>query len=247
MVVEMAIKPQDKAVLIMKSGGICGMCSRPLISEGVESDKPIGEMAHIEGDKKGSARFNANMLDDERNSYKNLFYLCPSCHTTIDKDEMTYTTTWLHAKKESHEAEVEARLKEFTLDMSFFELEHTLRHLAKEEYAAPEETLAVIPPKDKINKNNLSSKVESLLQVGLLQSTQIENFLNVNADMDYSTKIRIYFVGAYVELKESGMSGDELFYSLWNNINRNNSEAKYLAAALSTVAYYFYLCEVFER
>jgi len=243
----MAIKPQDKAILIMKSGGICGICSRPLISEGKETDKPIGETAHIEGDNKGSARYNSEMSDAERNSYRNLFYLCPTCHTMIDKDEVTYTTSWLLAKKESHESEVEGRLKQFTLDMSYFELETTLRHLVKEDYDIPEESLVVIPPKDKINKNNLSGKVESLLQVGLLQSAQIENFLNENADMDYATRIRSYFVGAYVELKESGLQADELFYALWNKINRTNSEAKYLAAALSVLAYYFYLCEVFER
>lgn len=195
----------------MKSGGICGICNRGLISEGVETDKPIGEMAHIEGDKEGSARYNKDMAEQERNSYRNLFYLCPSCHTTIDKDETTYTTNWLTAKKESHESEVESRLKEFALELSFFELEHTLRHLVKEDYDIPEESLTVIPPKDKIEKNNLSSKVEGLLQVGLLQSSQIENFLNVNADMDYATKIRSYFVSCYIDLKESGITSDELF------------------------------------
>ena len=223
------------------------MCNRTLISEGIEADKPIGEMAHIEGDKDGSARHNPDLSDDERNSYRNLFYLCPSCHTSIDKDESTYTTAWLLEKKESHENEVSARLKEFTLDMSFFELEHTLRHLAKESLSAPSENLDAIPPSDKIKKNNLSIKAESMLRVGLLQTSQIENFLNINAEMDYAAKIRNYFVNTYIDLKKLGLSGDELFYELWSKINRNNSEAKYLAAALSTVAYYFYLCEVFER
>ena len=243
----MAIKSQDKDILVMKSGGICGMCSKPLISEGTVTDKPIGEMAHIEGDNKGSARYNPEMLEADRNSYKNLFYLCPTCHTKIDKDEVTYTTAWLHAKKDSHESEVEGRLKEFTLEMSYFELEHTLRHLVDEDNVNTVENLVVIAPKDKINKNNLGVKVESLLQVGLLQTSQIENFLNENAKMDYATRVRSYFVSTYTELRESGLKADELFYALWSRVNRNNSEAKYLAAALSVLAYYFYLCEVFEK
>lgn len=243
----MAIKSQDKTILIIKSGGLCGICNQALISSGVESDKPIGEIAHIKGDKLGSARHDADMSDDDRNSYNNLFYLCPSCHTKIDKDESTYTSDWLYAKKESHEQEVDRRLKELTLDMSYFELEHTLRHLAKQDYDVPEESLKIIPPKDKIKKNNLSEKVEGLLQVGLLQSSQIEDFLNKNAEMDYASKIRNYFVSTYLELKSTGLEADELFYALWNKVNRTNSEAKYLASALSVLAYYFYLCEVFEK
>lgn len=234
-------------MLIMKSGSLCGMCRTALVSKGIESDKPVAEMAHIQGDKEGSARYNADMSDEDRNSYKNLFLLCPTCHTKIDKDEQTYTTEWLYAKKEAHEAEVEKQLKQLTLEVSYFELQHTLQYLVTLDYTAPPETLDVIPPKDKIQKNGLSPAVEGYLQVGLLQNSQIEEFLNKNSNMDYAAKVRSYFVAKYIELKESGLSGDGLFYALWSVISNGNSEAKYCASALSVLAYYFYLCEVFER
>lgn len=243
----MAIKQQDKVVLIIKSGGVCGLCKQHLLSAGVQTDKPLGEYAHIQGDNPGSARYNSDLTDEEKNSHKNLFYLCPTCHTKIDKDEQTYSTKFLYAAKEAHEKDISNKLKQEVLSLSFYELEAALRHLLSISADAVAETLQVIPPKDKILKNHLSSNVESFLQVGLLQNAQIEEFLNKNADMDYSVKIRNYFVSKYKELYDEGKRGDDLFYALWNIANNSDPDSRHSAAALSVVSYYFYLCEVFER
>lgn len=85
-----------KLFLAMKSGNLCAFpdCKKSLTSEGVES-KPavIGEAAHIYGEnpgtdkKKPSARFREDMTEAQRDHYDNLIYLCPTCHTTIDKQE----------------------------------------------------------------------------------------------------------------------------------------------------------------
>jgi len=64
-------------------------------------------MAHIEGEKPGAARYNANMPYEERNNYQNFILLCPTHHTIIDKDENQYTVEKLRQLKKEHEKWVE--------------------------------------------------------------------------------------------------------------------------------------------
>ena len=84
----MSVSYPTKLALAMNSGGFCAFekCRQHLISDGnAKGSGVIGEAAHIYGKKPTSARFDANMSDQERNSVDNLIYLCPTCHTKIDK------------------------------------------------------------------------------------------------------------------------------------------------------------------
>ena len=242
----MSISQQSKLILAMKSGGQCGICKKSLLFSTGKDDKPLGECAHIQGDKPGSARYNEGLSDDEKNSHENLFFLCPTCHTMIDKNATDYPVERLLAMKAVHEAKIAELLKQSTVTLDFYELEATLRHLESTP-SASDSDLVVVPPKDKISKNGLSSNVENYLRSGLMQNGQVEDFLNKSPDMDYANKIRSYFIDKYLELRTLGLQGDDMFYKLWNIAVGNGSGAKRYAAALSIVSYYFYLCEVFER
>lgn len=72
--------------LFSLSGNICAFksCSLKIIDE---FESVIGEISHIEGEKLGSARYNSNMTDHQRNSFENLILLCPTHHTQIDKNQ----------------------------------------------------------------------------------------------------------------------------------------------------------------
>ena len=88
----MPIKLVDIKILWAKSGNRCAMCNNTLvIDHHASSSCPIGEQAHIKGDKPGSARYDSDQSDIERNSYSNLILLCPTCHTIIDKDMTKYS------------------------------------------------------------------------------------------------------------------------------------------------------------
>lgn len=72
-----------KVFLAMRSGNVCAFknCRKALTSDGVSSNPAvIGEAAHIYGESPGtktkpaSARYRADMTDDERNHYNNLIY-----------------------------------------------------------------------------------------------------------------------------------------------------------------------------
>ena len=63
-------------------GRILCKCNRPLITnEGVH----IGKIAHIEGEKPNSARFNENQSNEQRSGFDNLIVVCGNCHDEIDK------------------------------------------------------------------------------------------------------------------------------------------------------------------
>jgi len=77
-------------------------CRRPLAEPG--SYGALGEAAHIEGEKRGTARFNENQPDEERHAAANGIYLCVYCHRRIDRDEIAFDTPLLHQwKYEAHQ------------------------------------------------------------------------------------------------------------------------------------------------
>jgi hypothetical protein len=97
-----------RVFLAFKSGGRCAFkdCQKALTSDGQNSNPAIiGEAAHIYGESPGtktklaSARYRDDMTDEQRNHYNNLIYLCPTCHTKIDKQEKDYPAERLFALK----------------------------------------------------------------------------------------------------------------------------------------------------
>jgi hypothetical protein len=88
--------------LFSLSGNICtfASCDSKIIDE---FESVIGEISHIQGDKPNSARYNYKMSNKERNNYKNLILLCPTHHTTIDKNPQFYTVSFLKKMKYNHE------------------------------------------------------------------------------------------------------------------------------------------------
>lgn len=93
----MPFSNQKKYMISLLSSGYCAnpACRKHLL----ENDKMIGEFCHIEGEKEGSARYNSNQTEVERNEHQNAIMLCANCHTLVDKDETTHTTLILHSWK----------------------------------------------------------------------------------------------------------------------------------------------------
>jgi hypothetical protein len=46
-----------------------------------------GRVAHIRGDRPGSARYDSSMTDEQRRAFENLILLCPNDHALIDELE----------------------------------------------------------------------------------------------------------------------------------------------------------------
>jgi hypothetical protein len=63
------------------------------------------DIAHIEGEREGAARWNKGMTDEERRAFPNLMLLCPGCHRLIDRLEPEeWTVERLREIKTHHES-----------------------------------------------------------------------------------------------------------------------------------------------
>ena len=96
-------------------------------------------------------------------------------------------------------------------------------------------------------KNSLGPQAEQMLKLGMASVSLIGDFLNKNAGEDYPEKLRVFFVQKYKDLRRETDSGDVIFYSLVQAASNDSSDPRYMAAAYGIVAYYFQLCEVFEK
>jgi hypothetical protein len=69
-----------------------------------------GEAAHITAASPDGPRYDARLTSDDRRSIRNGIWLCSSCHTLIDKDEIRFTTDVVRAWKKQAEQEAFRRL-----------------------------------------------------------------------------------------------------------------------------------------
>lgn len=98
---------KTKDTLAKRAGQLCSNpdCRKATSGPHTEEDKSInlGEAAHIRAARKGQARFDPNMTDDERSNILNGIWLCKECARKIDLDEKKYTIELLHGWKKEHE------------------------------------------------------------------------------------------------------------------------------------------------
>lgn len=105
----MGIKALVKRKLWASSGGFCSIpnCHADLFPF-FESGKitNIEELAHIIGQKKKGPRGDNPLSLTERDEFENIFLLCPTCHTIIDKNPKLYPDDTLKQWKANHEKSI---------------------------------------------------------------------------------------------------------------------------------------------
>ena len=102
------ISVRDIKTLFALSGNTCSYtgCEQKLTDPSWSQVK--ADMAHICGERPGSARYDQTMTEKERNSFANLILVCPNCHRLIDRlDPETHTVEVLLAMNQRHESRSE--------------------------------------------------------------------------------------------------------------------------------------------
>jgi len=248
------INEKDKKHLGWKSGDRCAIstCRRELIIDTVGSDSSsiIGEMAHIKGENPGSARYDPNMTDKERNSYSNLILLCNVCHKIVDDNPTEYTVEKIQEIKRDHEKYIRESTAISVIDVTAEELNIVTKYLISNQPSLDTDYRA-IPPKDKIERNGLSTETEQLITLGMNRVELVRNFINrMNQimDPDFGDRLKEGFVKEYHRLRiENHRDGDEIFEDLFDYASRNSGNFLERAAGLTVLAYLFEECEVFEK
>lgn len=241
--------PQIK-ILWVRSGNFCAMpdCLVKLVAE-KKADEPeaaIGEMAHIYGEKSGSARYSAEFPKEKINSCDNLILICPNHHTEIDKQPAAYPAEKLIKIKNDHENHVRKILEKEMLNITYFEIEAVTNYLISSD-ADTTTDMSIIPLQEKIRKNGLSVSIQNLIKMGLIQSVLVNNFIEQNTDVGFGERLKRIFIIKYNELRLQENSGDELFEILSDFASGGDSSTKKKAAGLAVLTYFFEACEVFER
>jgi hypothetical protein len=239
-----------KLILAFKSGNRCALkdCRIKLTEDGVIDDNAvIGEAAHIYGEKAGSARFSAEIELSLLNEYSNLIYLCPTCHTKIDKLELDYPVVLLLQIKEEHEKWVNQQMDNGMSEVTFAELEIASRVIASGNHST-ENQFHIISPEEKIKKNNLTQAIRALILSGLSRSGEVRDYLSRQAqlDMDFPEKLKNGFKDKYLEMKKT-TDGDSLFYEMMKFAENGKTDFAQRAASLAILCHLFEICEVFEK
>ncbi len=251
----MSVKDSTRLALAFRSGDRCARpeCGKQLCVDAAAASGPalVGEAAHIAGEKPKAARYDPNMTDEERDHYNNLIYLCCNCHTLIDKpgQDREFTVAKLHQMKDGHETKVREALNEAFAEVGFDELAYATEWLARVKPSVAAGDFCVIPPEEKIKKNELSEQSRLTIAMGLGVAKEVRSFVESEAqlDPDFPERLRAGFLEEYYRLRKESTRGDALFDLMCRFAQRGFKEQSRRSAGLAVLIYLFETCEVFEK
>jgi hypothetical protein len=239
-------------VLFGLAGNRCAVpdCPNPIITPGttLSEDTVIGQICHIFAASDDGPRGKLGLTEAEKNSPANLILCCPTHHAIIDKQYNDFPAANLIDWKRSQERAYRTRLSSSINSIGYSELEVAARALMSHQAPSASDT-AVIPPKEKIEKNGLSKSVEFLLQLGAAKSHEVESVLLRAAQLDatFPERLREGFVTRYKQLKGDGYKSDDLFYALYEWAGGGDQDQSREAAGLCILSHLFVICDVFEK
>jgi len=248
----MSVTYKIKLLLAFRSGDHCAFpgCDRSLTVDG-NSGNPVitGEAAHIEGEKSDAARYNPAMTDDQRNHYNNLIYMCGVHHTQIDKQEKDFPVDKLLNLKLAHEQKVREAMNAAFVDIGFPELAQATAWISRYQPQNPSDEFSVIPPEDKIIKNQLTKNSRVTIVMGLAVSQEVRAFVEQESkiEADFPEKLKSGFLEEYYRLRRNGIKGDELFDLMCQFAQQGMKTQPQRSAGLAVLIYLFEACEVFEK
>lgn len=107
----------------------------------------------------------------------------------------------------------------------------------------------VLPPVEKMLKNQLNRDAQSRLMTGVIQARMVSSFVEnmVNVIPDFPERLKAGFVREYQRLRATGLEGNDLFNALHTFSCNRSSDYDLQAAGLAVLYYLFEKCEVFER
>lgn len=248
----MGIPQKVKLLLAFKSHDMCAFpdCRSKLTTNVTEQDGEVilGEAAHIRGVKPGSARHDSSYPANKLHSFENLIYLCPNCHTRIDKQPNSFSVDTILGWKNDHISAMSKLTEKAVSEVGFSEL-RTVTDALISRVSTNKIDLKLIPPKDKIKKNKLSEDTQFQITLGLAKSDEVRKFIH-----EISTTIPRFddnlvegFKAKYQTLNKEGLRGDALFDEMLRFACNGKTEPKYYAAGLSILVHLFQTCDVFEK
>lgn len=236
-------------------GFAAARCSKPdcrilcvAVAKGEDPSVTIGEIAHIHSYSDDGPRANLSLSQKDRNGYDNLILLCANHHTEVDGQQIRYSADILRIWKQQHEEWIEGKLQASIANISFAELEIVTRSIVAVP-VPPNENFALISPKAKIQRNQLSARIAQRIRLGMVKAKEVESFIRDAAKLssDFPERISQGFVTKYNQLIEEGLKGDSLFEAMHEFSATGYTDFDHQSAGLAVLVYLFEKCEVFEK
>lgn len=240
-------------ILFTLSGNQCAVpdCNEPVIALRTEKSDAlvVGQIAHIYAISEDGPRGKKGLTEKDLNQVSNLILLCPTHHVKIDGQHETYPATILIDWKTRHERKYGDTLSRSISGVGAAELEVAARALIGSKPVGHAMSFAVIPPQEKINRNQLGSATSMLLSMGAAKSAEVEHVLIQAAQLDpqFPERLSAGFAARYQEARARGLSGDDIFNELYEAAGGGGSDKLREAAGLCIIAHLFIICDIFEK
>lgn len=241
-------KLTTRMMLAFVSLGKCAECAHALFQDDPIEPTHIGECAHIRGENPTAARYDPGMTDEERRAFSNLLYLCPGCHTLIDKQVTKYTVEYLLEKKGQVLRKYRVEIGNKLSVIGFTEVEIVCKALVGNG-RPPAAVDLPTPVLEKMRKNDLClDETRVSLETGLGRAPIVREFLDRHGELypGFSENLKAGFRSEYVRGIADGFSGDELFYMLHAFACPTKATFGLQIAAMAVLCYLFEACEIFE-
>jgi len=210
-----------------------------------------GKAAHIQGENPGSARHNPDMTAEERNGIGNLMFVCQDHHDIIDNLENTclYPKDRLQQWKFEHKAKVRAGVDAALANISFAELALATEWVRALPPPRAGDDLSVIPPAEKITRNDLSPESAHIIAGALANVQLVGRFVEEQSldDPDFPERLKSGFLAEYHRLRQTGVRSDGLFELMCAFSQRGMRKQSQKSAGLAVLVYLFEKCDVFEK
>lgn len=242
-----------KLLLAFRSGGRCAFtgCPKQLTVDAPTGGHSVvvGEAAHIAGENQTAARYDTSMSEAARNHYDNLIYLCADHHTQIDKQEAHFTADALLQLKADHEAKTREGMNIAFAQVGFPELQMATEWVNHFQPGDESQDLLLLPPEDKIQKNDLKNGSRITITMGLSVAKLVGDFVQHEAqiDSDYPERLKAGFLQEYFRLRREGHRGEDLFDLMCEFAQRGLKSQSKRSAGLAVLVYLFEKCDIFEK
>ena len=130
--------------------------------------------------------------------------------------------------------------------LGYENLKNVLSHVARQPALLGQDTPAVSG--DKLYANSLSEHVQTLLSAGMQRARRVGEFFANWYDPTYGDEIAQAFKIRYQELRQQGLTPDQIFYGLHEFAGgERRGTPDHESAVLAVLAYLFEKCDIFEE
>ena len=258
----MSVPYRIKVLLAYRSGDVCALpdCHEQLSREGSGLNPlNIGEAAHIAGEHAGprqgqrSARYDPSMTPEERNSFANLIYVCPTCHRKIDAipdGEVTYPVTRLLEIKQQHETRVAKAVTHEFQTVNFSELELATQWILTEDAIPRSYDFTRVPIEAKIRLNRLGPLSRTVITTHLANVRSVGEYIQDVSltESSFPERLKAGFLRQYYSLRYDGVENNDTLFDLMCAFAQAGLPTQgQRFAGQAILVYLFESCDLFER